>query len=279
MSNTTMTIDSLVKELKDKYPEIEPRLILAQRRWFERVFRDFETAINLSIKANDSSTMKTCLESLSVLKNLGSHKLDNDCIMGLRSLFSTAELAILYKCEQRNINQRIATQAAREEKNKKIVSSGFPMPDFLEGKAPEDITDEEGHMVGRLILLRKAIEDQDVEAAQKLITNFHSTMRGESLKKWHQLNRLLGFFMEEFIPALKKDLQTAGVKANVNGIVRDLLIKASEDVKVVVTSAMENEELKVLEEKAKKRGKHISEAIASFQKMKEPTSEPTPESE
>jgi hypothetical protein len=273
----SQNLDILVKELKDFYKEFEPRILLAHRRKMERIFRDFEVALNLSITTNDSSTMKGCLETLSALKNLGTHKLDNDCIMGLRGLFTADELATLYKCDRRNIHQRIATQAAREEKNKKISESSFPMPDFLEGKAPEDITDEEAAMVAKLIMIKKVIEDHDIDAAQKLIGNFNQSMRGESLKKWHQLNRLLGFFMEDFIPALKKDLQTAGVKANVNGIVRNLLIKASDDVKTVVQTAMENSKMEDLEKKMKERGKNISKAAAEFQKMKEPTT--TPEQE
>jgi hypothetical protein len=258
-----LDLATVLKELKDFYPEIEPRILLNHRRKLDRIFKDFDLAVGSYVQKFERTDTKSCLAAVQQAKQLLPHHLENEAIKHFRVIFTMAEMAALFNCTVDNINNRQRLQIAREEKadDERCRALGIPnLPESMKGKAPEDITDEEAAQIAKIVLIRQVVEKNDLDAASKLVGIFNQTVKTESLRKWQQIKLLDEFYMSKLLPALQKEFSTAGINLDVKIIVKKILGDLSEEMRGKVKEAVENPELDELVKKAKKRGKHYKEA-------------------
>lgn len=255
-----LDLATVLKELKDFYPEIETRILLNHRRKMERIFKDFDLAIAGYLRKFDKADVKSCLSAIQETKQLQPHNLDSEAIRHFNQIFTQEEIASLFGCSRDNINMRWRNFLKREEKAEEARSRalGIPsLPASMKGKAPEDITDEEAAQIAKIVLIRRVLENNDLDAASKLVGMFNQTVKSESLRKWQQVKILDEFYMSRLMPAMQKEFTTANINVDVKIIVKKILSDLSEEMRGKVKEAVESSALDELVTKAKKRGKFV----------------------
>lgn len=255
-----LDLATVLKELKDFYPLIEPRILLAHRRKMDRIFKDFDQAVGAYLQKFERTDIKSCLAAVQQVKQFLPHHLDSEVIAFFKRIFTVGEIASLFGCTEDNINNRYRAQVKREEKADEERSNalGIPnLPESMRGKAAEDITDEEAAQIAKIVLIRRVLENNDLDAASKLVNMFNQTVKTESLRKWQQVKLLDEFYMSKLLPALQKEFSNAGINLDVKIIVKKILSDLSDEMRGKVKEAVESSELDDLVMKAKRRGKFV----------------------
>lgn len=266
--STELDLATVLKELKDFYPEIESRILLNQRRKLERIIRDFEVAVGGYLQKFERTDVKSCLAAVQQYKQFLPHHLESECIGHFKRIFTIPEIATLFGCTDDNIQNRWRAQVKREEKAEEERSRALGIPNLpasMKGKAAEDITDEEAAQVAKIILIRRVVENNDLDAATKLIGIFNQSVKSESLRKWQQIKIMDEFYMSKFMPAVQKEFAKAEINLDVKIIIKGILKELSEEMKGKVQEAIsESSELDALVSKAKRRGKFVKKEEGLF---------------
>lgn len=189
-----LDLATILKDLKDFYPLIEPRILMPHRRKMERIINNFDLAVSSYMQKEAGRAKALAIPNL---------------------------------------------------------------PESIRGKTPEEITDEEGAQIGKIALIRRVLETNDIDAASKLVTIFNQTVKTESLRKWQQVKILDEFYMSKLLPALQKEFSSAGINLDVKIIVKKILGDLSEEMRGKVQEAVEISAMDDLVAKAKRRGKFV----------------------